>query len=808
MNNFLGGGGDSDSALKNGTEDLFVNSLKINNLTANLPIKTDSNKSIYSTLLSISDVENLQDALDNPIGCVLLNEPTTQIMQGDIQIPVGEASVVIGSGLYTLQGDVSTLTSNVADKVSKTETALQTLAGDINLPYSLGNVNVGDALAVLIPKTNGHTQQIYTLQNKTVYISADAFRTTVDSTLQINGGITDSNGDESFILKKAPGVGSYQMGLATTTGTDINSLSIGFFVGDSTNTKVDNIIIGNTSGTTMGVGANSNVIIGSAAAPTVIGDHNVVVGRGAGSGSVGTSNTYIGGGSANLSTGDSNSYLGAFAGVNISSGSSNTMLGSAASGLNTGDNQIAIGYQATTTTSHQCVIGNTDLAQVQSDGFRDLDVKSDNILAVGKSTASKVEIGKVGAITEIKGDLTCGGNINVDGTYKNNGQNGILAITSNGGTGTLTLSENNLSAITGGFNTVIGNDSGTSLIGGTENTIIGYQAGQGVNARNTVCIGYLSGQYTNGGNNVYIGTQTGQGISTGSNTDCNVAIGSNSMKVITTGDNNVAIGCNSAVTLTEGIRNVCIGDFSALQPTLANQIAIGYLATTTDNNQCVIGSPALAQFQSNGFKDLDVKSDNILAIGKTLASKVEIGKVGAITEIKGNLTVPSINTLTAVGGKFSALVPLTYQNTTLQTSLISTGVGTVLFPANTLNLGDTFNIRMTGIVKSKTAGDTLLIRNIFQVDITSVAYTIHTSDYVPFTLDLTITFTSIGPTGTTKLVSDGGMTIGDTRISFYQPTIKQLSSTVPQTWQTLATWGNADPDNILIVRSFTITKTY
>jgi hypothetical protein len=115
---------------------------------------------------------------------------------------------------------------------------------------------------------------------------------------------------------------------------------------------------------------------------------------------------------------------------------------------------------------------------------------------------------------------------------------------------------------------------------------------------------------------------------------------------------------------------------------------------------------------------------------------------------------------------------------------------------------------MTGIVKSKTAGDTLLIRNIFQVDITSVAYTIHTSDYVPFTLDLTITFTSIGPTGTTKLVSDGGMTIGDTRISFYQPTIKQLSSTVPQTWQTLATWGNADPDNILIVRSFTITKTY
>jgi hypothetical protein len=773
---------------------------------------------------------------------------------------------------------IASTQSGLDDAVLKSVLTTQVLSGDLNLPSSIGNVNVGAELGLVITQANGNTGNISILQgfvselqDKTQFMSHDpigsttfitpvivdssltctgnitvdgtvdgvdvsSLNTTVEtntnnisdlqyktqlmsqnpvgqtkfvggviidaSVLQINGSIFDANEAEAFLLKKAPGPGSYSMGLATTAGTDINSLSIGYFIGDATHGKSDNILIGNTVGTTMGIGANSNVLIGTGCAPTITGDHNVVIGRGAGSISVDARNTYVGGGSGIISTGSNNSCLGSFSGLGISSGNNNTMLGcNTSTGSGGSSNQIAVGYQAETTTSNQCVIGNTELTQVQSDGFRDLDVKSDNILAIGKSTASKVEIGRVGAITEIKG------NLDVDGTYKNNGQNGILAITSNGGTGTLTLSENNLSAITGGFNTVIGNDSGTSLIGGTENTIIGYQAGQGVNERNTVCIGYLSGQYTNGSNNTFIGTQTGQGISTGSDTDCNVAIGSNSMRVITTGDNNVAIGCNSASTLTEGIRNVCIGDFSALQPTLANQIAIGYLATTTDNNQCVIGNTALAQVQSDGFRDLDVKSDNILAIGKSTASKVEIGKVSAITEIKGNLTVPSINTLTPVGGKYSQTINKTVANIATETTLINTSVGSRDFLANTFAIGDTYSVRMSGKMRSQGSHNLTLRIKIGDTVIARVM-TINVAVDTPIDLDFIFTVPTIGSALSGTLKHRGIFYIGDTRFSITQTNPILFDTTILRVFDITIQWAVADADNTITAETITVSKIY
>ena len=48
---------------------------------------------------------------------------------------------------------------------------------------------------------------------------------------------------------------------------------------------------------------------------------------------------------------------------------------------------------------------NSSINQLLSDGFRDMDTVNANVLAVGKTKATKVEIGKVGATTEVLGDL-------------------------------------------------------------------------------------------------------------------------------------------------------------------------------------------------------------------------------------------------------------------------------------------------------------------------------------------------------------------------------------------------------------------
>ena len=61
---FLGG---SNSNLSNGTANLYIANLSIDNLTPSLPVKTDPAKTLISAKLDISDTNNLQNELNNKI---------------------------------------------------------------------------------------------------------------------------------------------------------------------------------------------------------------------------------------------------------------------------------------------------------------------------------------------------------------------------------------------------------------------------------------------------------------------------------------------------------------------------------------------------------------------------------------------------------------------------------------------------------------------------------------------------------------------------------------------------------------------
>ena len=57
----------SSSDLSNGTANLYIAQLTVDNLDPALPLKTDNSKTLISSLLNISDVNNLQNELDNVI---------------------------------------------------------------------------------------------------------------------------------------------------------------------------------------------------------------------------------------------------------------------------------------------------------------------------------------------------------------------------------------------------------------------------------------------------------------------------------------------------------------------------------------------------------------------------------------------------------------------------------------------------------------------------------------------------------------------------------------------------------------------
>ncbi len=113
--NEFGGSGDS-SSVTNGSLDIYGFSLKAENLEANQPLKTNSDKQLVSTQLSISDVVNLQAELDSS----LQNPNQNNLISDGVEVTAGNVLKtdtltsttipVIGTKTVTVDADLSLTT--------------------------------------------------------------------------------------------------------------------------------------------------------------------------------------------------------------------------------------------------------------------------------------------------------------------------------------------------------------------------------------------------------------------------------------------------------------------------------------------------------------------------------------------------------------------------------------------------------------------------------------------------------------------------------------------------------------------------
>ena len=97
MNRFnqLGDAGNAD--LSNGTVDIVANTLAASSLQPNLPVKTDGSKQLYSTKLSLSDIDGMGAIITNPYAGAL--QATSFQKTG-------------GTGIQYLMADGTTLTQS------------------------------------------------------------------------------------------------------------------------------------------------------------------------------------------------------------------------------------------------------------------------------------------------------------------------------------------------------------------------------------------------------------------------------------------------------------------------------------------------------------------------------------------------------------------------------------------------------------------------------------------------------------------------------------------------------------------------
>lgn len=299
-----------------------------------------------------------------------------------------------------------------------------------------------------------------------------------------------------------------------------------------------------------------------------------------------------------------------------------------------------------------------------------------------------------------------------------------------------------------------GDSAGASINAQETGLYIGTAAGAtNITEDSCVAIGNFSQRYTSGGKNTSAGDLSLQGVPTvlAASTD-NTCVGYRAGADIDgTSIGNTCVGseagqylldCNSCtfigyksgpVSSTALLNSVCVGRNAAV--TQDNTIAIGNYTIANSEGEAVIGNSAITSIVNggNGTCDLGASNHNY--------KDCYLG---------GNLQVDSINDYTPSGGIFNATascppitaVPGSY-------TLFGSGVGTLTFPANTINVGDSHTVTTFGRYTNQDNNDTLTISILYGGDVViSKTISLITKAGVS-TLNLRgdITFRSLGPTG-------------------------------------------------------------
>lgn len=145
-------------------------------------------------------------------------------------------------------------------------------------------------------------------------------------------------------------------------------------------------------------------------------------------------------------------------------------------------------------------------------------------------------------------------------------------------------------------------------------------------------------------------------------------------------------------------------------------------------------------------------------------------------------------------------------NTTTETSLISSGVGTAQIPANTTNTGTSYQIKIRGF-HSNNSFDNLTVR-------VKIGGSIITSNIVTsgpgavntgVGIDVILTFYSTGAGGTYWLQGTY-IEEGSTSASLPTTTVKSLDTTVNQAIDVTLQWGTATNSDQWTVTNFIITR--
>jgi len=353
----------------------------------------------------------------------------------------------------------------------------------------------------------------------------------------------------------------------------------------------------------------------------------------------------------------------------------------------------------------------------------------------------------------------------------------------------------------------IGFGAGYQATNANESNFLGVDAGRGAtNASSSNFIGFGAGyQATDVSNSTFIGFGTGQGAT---NASQSIFLGSSTGGGATNAANSIFIG--RSVGINDTVDNT-INDLSS--------ILIGsYSNTGGFSNSILLGSGLvgfpIANTKVNQFMLADTITDvRWRGIEYTLPA-TQAAVAGDVLSNDGAGVLSWASALRGLFTQTATSTPVTA--TTLETSLISTGLGTLTIPANGFQIGDSFSAVLIGHL-SCVGTATLQIRvktdtGILLADTGVMAMDVTTDKH--WKLDVNFTIRQIGAATVAAIASGGlfaytknsGLNFEGVNFSVVNNTT--FDTTISNTLVVTAQWNTISASDSIYTEIFTLNKSY
>lgn len=153
---------------------------------------------------------------------------------------------------------------------------------------------------------------------------------------------------------------------------------------------------------------------------------------------------------------------------------------------------------------------------------------------------------------------------------------------------------------------------------------------------------------------------------------------------------------------------------------------------------------------------------------------------------------------------------VTVTNTTTETSIIGSGVGSLTVAANTFQVGDSYHGKIGGIISNQNNDDiTIRIKKDGDVLATTGLITLETTSTQGWECELDFTIASLGATG--SIVTNGNFSYNRNTGSlegFVFQDVQTIDTTVANTLNITVEWGQAKTQDEIYSSNFVLYKTY